>query len=97
MKKESALPGISHLDFDLVCSCRTREIISPAKFFGLIPPRLSDYSKCGHVARYSAVSRCCGDQVLLCRSHRLSTGQWNCLKCRHSAPSVDAALVVYAF
>lgn len=87
---------IEHLDFDIFCSCKDREVIRPEKLWGLIPPRLGQYSSCGQVARYSAVSRCCGDQVLLCRSHRISDGKWVCLRCRHTAKSVDAALVVYA-
>lgn len=94
--KELDLPGISHLDFDLACTCKDREILSPPRFFGLILPKLGGYFECGRVARYSAVSRCCGDQVLLCRSHRLSDNGWTCLRCRHAYASIDAALVIYA-
>ena len=94
--QELALPEIGHLDFELSCTCKKREILSPAKFFGLIPAKLGKYVKCGRVARYSAVSRCCGDQVLLCRPHRISEGGWTCLRCRHSSSSIDAALLISA-
>ena len=96
MPQESTLPGIDHLDFSLFCGCKEREILSPPRFFGLIPARLGNYLVCGRVARYSAVSRCCGEQILICRAHRINGCGWTCLKCRHTAPSIDAALVIYA-
>jgi len=96
MHGESALSGINHLDFHLTCGCKEREILRPGRLFGLIPPKLGSYQVCGQVARYSSVSRCCGDQTMLCRSHRIGEGEWVCLRCRHVAKSIDAALVIYA-
>lgn len=96
MHGESALSGINHLDFQLTCGCKEREMIREERFFGLIRPKFGNYQTCGQVARYSAVSRCCGDQVMLCRGHRIGDGGWVCLRCRHTANSIDAALVIYA-
>lgn len=94
--KNKLAQEIEHLDFDLFCNCKEREVIRPKKLGGLIPARLGGYVTCGQVARYSAVSRCCGDQVMLCRSHRIGDrGGWVCLRCRHVADSIDAALVIY--
>lgn len=87
---------INHLDFDIFCGCKEREVIKPPRLFGLIPPVLGKYITCGRVARYSSVSRCCGEQTMLCRAHRLSDSGWVCLRCRHTSSSIDSALVIYA-
>lgn len=95
---ESALTDteIGYLDFELVCGCREREVLSGKRFFGIIAPKMGKFKKCGQVARYSAVSRCCGEQVLLCRGHRIGKRGWICLRCRSTSESIDGALVIYA-
>ena len=86
---------IVHLDFSLNCDCRIRDMVRPAKFFGLVRPQFGQYRPCGESARYAGVTLCCENQIFMCSEHRSYRHLWACKLCR-KVFHTNEGMVIYS-
>ena len=93
-KSRGVAHDINHLDFSLVCNCNEHREVRGAKLFGLVPAKHA-LVPCGQVASYFGVSRCCGENVYLCREHREDDWCWMCPQCQRISLSLASGLTIY--